>query len=295
MCIRDRDVDIVDFLCNDTNVPVTVTVTLTSGGVATTCSAQVTVLDKIPPTITCVPDLTLDLNANGQTTITPSMIIDMADDNCSFTQTIDVSLLDCSDKGTPTIVTATITDQALNTATCTSTVTVEDNMAPTCTLTPGLIFPPNVTITVDDVLASFTDNCATASVNSTIMPSIFTCMQLGTQTVTVTVDDGCGNTSTCSVDVSIQDNSVPTAVCQDITVNLDALGNVAVDGNDIDGGSFSACGSSFIFSANPNSFDCSDVGANIVILTVTSTGGTTSTCTALVLSLIHISEPTRPY
>ena len=279
------DVDIVDFLCNDTNVPVTVTVTLTSGGVATTCTAQVTVLDKIPPTITCVPDLTLDLDANGQATITPSMIIDMADDNCSFTQTIDVSLLDCSDKDTPTIVTATITDQAQNTATCTSTVTVEDNMAPTCTLTTGLIFPPNVTITVDDVLASFMDNCATASVNSTIMPSIFTCMQLGTQTVTVTVDDGCGNTSTCSVDVSIQDNSVPTAVCQDITVNLDALGEAEVDGVDVDGGSFSACGSTFTFSVNPNIFDCTDVGPNIVILTVTSTGGTSSTCTAVVTIL----------
>ena len=276
------EVDQVEFLCNDTNNPVTVTVTLTSGGVETTCTAVVTVEDKLLPTVTCVNDFTLDLNVNGEATLTPSMIIATADDNCSFNQVIDVSLLNCSNKASATLVTATVTDQANNTATCTTNVSVEDNMDPICTLTAGLVFPPNVMIEVADVLATFTDNCATVSSSSTIAPSIFDCSQLGTQMVTVTVNDDCGNSSTCSVDVEIEDSSVPTAVCQDITVSLDGGGMVMIEGVDVDGGSSSACGTAFTFDVDPDNFDCGDIGDNAVILTVTSSGGTSSTCSAVV-------------
>jgi uncharacterized repeat protein (TIGR01451 family) len=285
------ELDIVEFLCNDTNNPVLVTVTLTSGGTTTTCTADVTVEDKIDPTVTCVNDFTLDLNANGIATLTPSMIIATSDDNCSFIQEIDVTQLTCDNKDNATTVTATVTDQVGNTVTCTTDVSVEDNMDPVCTLTAGLIFPPNVTIEVADVLATFTDNCSDVSSSSTIAPSMFTCMELGMNTVTVTVNDDCGNSSTCSVDVDIQDNSVPTAVCQDITVSLDGGGMVMIEGADVDGGSSSACGTSFTFSVNPDAFDCGDIGDNNVVLTVSSTGGSSSTCTAVV-TVEDVTPPT---
>ncbi len=285
------DLDVVEFLCNDTNNPVCVTVTLTSQGTTTICTSKVTVLDPILPTVTCVGDFTLDLNADGQATLTPSMIIATADDNCSFNQVIDVSVLNCTNKASATIVTATVTDQANNTATCTTNVSVEDNMDPVCTLTTGLVFPPNVMIEVADVLATFTDNCATVSSASTIAPSIFDCTQLGTQTVTVTVNDDCGNSSTCTVDISIEDSSVPTAVCQDITVSLDGGGMVMIEGVEVDGGSSSACGTAFEFSVTPDNFDCQDVGDNMVVLTVTSTGGTSDTCSAVV-TVEDVSPPT---
>ncbi len=275
--------DITSFLCNDISAPVCVTVTLTpSSGSPVTCQSKVTVEDKILPTINCEADFTLDLDANGQATITPAMIVDNAADNCGVTQTINVAQLDCSDKVAPTIVTATATDQAGNTATCTTAVSVEDNMAPSCTLLTGLTFAPNVPITVADVFDTFSDNCATASSSTTIMPSMFDCSMTGTQTVTVTVNDDCGNSGTCQTDVEIVDNSVPTAVCQDITVSLTASGNVVVSGADVDGGSSTPCGSTLTFELNPSVFNCNSIGDNVVTLTVTSSGGQSATCTATV-------------
>jgi hypothetical protein len=51
---------------------------------------------------------------------------------------------------------------------------------------------------------------------------------VGAQTVTLTVTDANGNTSTCDATVTIEDNIAPTAICQNITVQLDATGNVTI-------------------------------------------------------------------
>jgi hypothetical protein len=42
------------------------------------------------------------------------------------------------------------------------------------------------------------------------------------------VTDANGNTSTCDATVTVEDNIAPTAICQDITVQLDATGNVTI-------------------------------------------------------------------
>ena len=46
------------------------------------------------------------------------------------------------------------------------------------------------------------------------------------------------------------DSTPPTAVCQDITVQLDANGTVSITAADIDGGSFDNCGIASITSYN---------------------------------------------
>jgi hypothetical protein len=46
--------------------------------------------------------------------------------------------------------------------------------------------------------------------------------------VTLTVTDANGNTSTCDATVTVEDNIAPTAICQNITVQLDATGNVTI-------------------------------------------------------------------
>jgi hypothetical protein len=55
--------------------------------------------------------------------------------------------------------------------------------------------------------------------------------------VTLTVTDANGNTSTCDATVTIEDNMAPTALCQNITVQLDATGNVTITPAQIDNGS----------------------------------------------------------
>ena len=71
----------------------------------------------------------------------------------------------------------------------------------------------------------------------------------------------------------------PVAECQDFAVNLDLTNfQASILVSDINNGSTADCGLQSI-TVNPSLFDCGDVGENTVTLT---------------LSLIHISEPTRP-
>jgi subtilisin-like proprotein convertase family protein len=78
------------------------------------------------------------------------------------------------------------------------------------------------------------------------------------------------------------DTTPPTAVCMDITVQLNALGSVTITGADIDGGSTDNVAIATLM-ASPSSFTCSDAG-NVVMatLTVTDTSNNMSTCTAMV-------------
>ena len=121
-------------------------------------------------------------------------------------------------------------------------------------------------------------------------PNAFTSADLGVNTVTLTVTDVNGNTSTCTADVTVTDLTPPTAVCQDITVNLDASGNITITGADIDGGS-SDNGVIVSLVATPNSFTCAEVGANNVTLTVTDDGGLTDQCIAVV-TVVDNTAPT---
>ncbi|MEY8867889.1 hypothetical protein AB9K24_00150, partial [Meridianimaribacter flavus] len=93
--------------------------------------------------------------------------------------------------------------------------------------------------------------------------------------------DNNGNVSTCSATVTVEDNTAPTAVCQNATVVLDASGNGSITTSDIDNGSNDACGIASM-SLDQTSFDCSNVGANTVTLTVTDNNGNVSTCSATV-------------
>ncbi len=80
---------------------------------------------------------------------------------------------------------------------------------------------------------------------------------------------------------SAPDNTDPIAVCQNITVELDENGEVIVAASEVDGGSSDNSGS-YTLSLDQNTFDCSDIGTNSVILTVTDPSGNTDTCTATI-------------
>src|SRR5690606_20519572 len=65
---------------------------------------------------------------------------------------------------------------------------------------------------------------------------------VGDTTVTLSVTDSDGNTSTCEFTVTVVDNETPIAVCQDLTVDLDASGVATITAADVDNGSTDNCG-----------------------------------------------------
>ncbi|MBS9461870.1 gliding motility-associated C-terminal domain-containing protein, partial [Flagellimonas sp. 389] len=100
-------------------------------------------------------------------------------------------------------------------------------------------------------------------------------------TVTMTVTDPSGNSDTATATVTVRDTISPTAVAQDITVQLDATGNASITAADMDNGSTDNC-SIASYGLDATAFTCSDVGNNTVTMTVTDPSGNSDTATATV-------------
>jgi hypothetical protein len=259
-------------------------VTLTvndNNGNSSTCVAVVTVQDVTAPTAVC-QNITVQLDAAGLTTITGAMIDNLSSDVCGIASlTASPNSFTCTEVG-PNTVTLTVIDVNGNSSTCTSIVTVEDNVAPTLTcqdITIPLDAIGNASILTIDVVSNSQDACGIASLTADV--TTFDCTNVGPNTVTVTAVDNNGNISTCASTVTVTDVTPPTAICQNITVQLDAAGSASIVAADIDNGSSDVC-TAVSLSASQTSFDCSMVGPNNVTLTVTDTYGNASTCVAVV-------------
>nr|MBX2828925.1 HYR domain-containing protein [Flavobacteriaceae bacterium] len=270
------------FTCVDTAAPVSVTLTVTdSSGNTDTATANVTVVDTTAPVANC-QDITVPLDASGNATITAADVDAGSTVSCgSATVGIDVSTFDCSNIG-PNNVVLSVTNASGLTTQCTAIVTVEDSLAPVANcqdITVILDATGNASILPSDIDAGSADNCGIAS--TSLDMSSFTCADVGANTVTLTVTDVNGNTANCIAIVTVLDDINPTAVCQNITLSLDGNGMATITPDQIDGGSSDFCGIASM-SVSPNTFDCSNLGANTVTLTVTDTSGNTDTCTAIV-------------
>ncbi|MFT5918911.1 MAG: PKD repeat protein [Granulosicoccus sp.] len=199
----------------------------------------------------------------------------------------------CADAGTVVPVTLTATDNLGNSSSCVANVTVQDNVGPTplcLVVTPpfALDITGNLTIIAADIDNGSNDACGILPFS--IAPSAFTCADVGTpQIVTLTVTDNNSNSNSCMSTISIVDNTPPNAVCQNITVHLNAGGNAVAFVSDVDNGSSDECGLAAP-SLNLSAFDCDDLGDNNVVLTITDNNGNTSNCNAVV-SVVDTTSP----
>ena len=157
-----------------------------------------------------------------------------------------------------------------------------DNIPPTAICKNVLIqlgSTGTITITPNYLDNGSSDNCGID--NMTLSKNTFTCADLGLNTVTLTVTDLAGNSSTCIGTVLVQDLVLPTAICQNKTIYLDVNGNASITTSDIDNGSTDNCSIASI-SLNKTNFTCADLGLNTVTLTVIDGNGNSSNCTATV-------------
>ena len=250
-------------------------------GNISTGTAIVTIQDTVLPTV-ITQDITVQLDAAGNATISATQINNGSTDNCGIaTMTVSPNTFNCNNIGANT-VTLTVTDANGNISTGTAIVTIQDTVLPTVVtqdITVQLDASGNATITAAQVNNGSTDNCGIATM--TVSPNTFTCANVGANTVTLTVTDVNGNISTGTAIVTIQDTVLPTVITQDITIQLDAAGNATITAAQIDNGSTDNCGIATM-TVSPNTFTCANVGANTVTLTVTDVNGNISTGTAIV-------------
>jgi uncharacterized protein YrzB (UPF0473 family) len=238
--------------------------------------------DNVSPIAVC-QNITVQLDATCNVSITAADIDNGSSDICGVASvSVSPSAFTCADVGDNT-VTLTVTDVNGNVSTCTAVVTVEDDFPPT------IACPADITVNTDIGMcgkvvnypvAIGQDNCSitVSQTGGLASGSIF---PIGINTVEFTATDNSGNTTVCSFTITVTDNELPTMVCQNITIQLDASGNASINAADVDGGSTDNCGISTI-AVSPNTFDCSDIGNNLVVLTITDVNGNSNTCTAIV-------------
>ncbi|MDB5224109.1 MAG: Por secretion system C-terminal sorting protein [Chitinophagaceae bacterium] len=179
-----------------------------------------------------------------------------------------------------THITYSYTD--ITTQTCSFDITVTDQDPPVArckNVTVQLDETGNGTLTAAQVDNGSTDGCGIQSMS--LSKTSFNCSDPSSNTVTLTVNDVHGNSSTCNATITVEDNVPPVAKCKNVTVYLDATGNGSITTDQINDGSTDACGIKSL-SLDITTFNCTNKGNNTVTLTVTDNHDNSSTCTSTV-------------
>ncbi len=190
---------------------------------------EITVEDTTPPVITCPADVTVECDqltdpANTGT----ATAIDNCDDSPGITYSDSVS------GSCPMIITRiwTADDESDNASFCVQTITVQDTTGP---VIAGV--PADVTVECDSVPApanlTATDNCDPG------VPVIFNetridgdCPDSYTLTRTWTATDDCGNTTTETQIITVQDTPPPVITCpSDVVLECPADTSVEANGS----------------------------------------------------------------
>ncbi|HHM20998.1 MAG TPA: T9SS type A sorting domain-containing protein [Bacteroidetes bacterium] len=178
------------------------------------------------------------------------------------------------------------TDPAIpNPFTCIQVIKVEDKVAPSISC-PGPVYYDaaaggcSASLTLPPALVS--DVCSGYGVK-VLTPygvvngngGLLLNVPVGTHTLTYVATDDCGNVSSCSVPLIIQDNTPPVAVCDEhTTVSLTADGTAIISAEVFDDGSEDNCEIDFfevrrmtdVSFSDHISFYCSDIGTPVMVV-----------------------------
>lgn len=250
-------------------------------GAFSTCEARVEVVDHTPP-VALARGLTLELNANGQASISPADVDAGSHDNCGpVTLSLNRTHFDCSDPG-HLQVRLTVTDASGNVAEAIADITIVD-------YTPPVIQAKDVTLRLDEngratlsaegLISGVSDNCGIGNVSAS--QTEFSCEHLGQNQVFITAEDVRGNRSTAMVTVTVQDSIPPVISTQNISLYLDAAGKATLTAEQVDAGSRDNC-ALVNLSIDRETFDCNDIGEQRISFTATDAAGNFSEASVIV-------------
>ena len=266
-------------------------------GNADSTTATFSIVDNTPPVITRgASALTVDCDGEGNLAQLQTWLDNhggaLATDNCgevSWQNNYQFAEFEttCCNSGSVRVEFYAF-DDCGNFALTIGTFTITDDQAPIFTVPADTIISSgencqyNASVEVTGNVTDATDNCCDeVTVNFTDEVEQGNCAGEWIISRTWAVSDACGNTATQVQTITIIDNTAPTAVCKDLTVQLDSFGVATITAADLDGGSSDNCGIDTMFISQYD-FTCDYLGNNNVTLTVVDNCGNTSTCEATV-------------
>ncbi len=284
--ITSLSLDQSDFDCNTLGTRTIILNATHIDGSSSSCEAQIQVRENVPPTPVC-KDVTVQLDDKGSLTLDASVFDNGSTDNCGisdlyFSDYSSSKTFVCSDVGVYQLYDIIVEDYNSNLAYCSVTFTLEDKTPPVV-LTQDVTIQLDVsgmgTISTNDIDNGSNDACGIKEL--ILDKSEFSYNDLGQNKVFLTVTDNNNNTASQEATVTVQENLAPTALCQNVTVQLDENGNGSTSASAIDNGSHDGSGIKEL-SLDLTDFNCNHIGDNPVVLTVTDNAGNSSTCEAMV-------------
>ncbi len=214
------DVDSIGFVPPSSEGVITRTFYLTDacGNVDSSCVQVITVVDNLPPMVTCPPDIEVQCgddtgpNATGNAQLT---------DDCGDPLNLELTFTDVTTGfgggcGAGTIIrTFTGTDPDGNAATCQQNITVTDDIVPVFDVPPSITV--DCDIDFDDLsltgeISNVSDCSAIADTSYSDMSGMISCTGVGEITRTWSVTDACGNVGTAVQMIYIQDTVPPNLI-----------------------------------------------------------------------------------
>jgi hypothetical protein len=281
---KQRSLSLSNFTCANVGPNAVILTVQDSSKNQKTCTSIITVADTTKPVAKC-KNVNLFLNAQGEATLSAAQVDNGSTDNCvsSLQLSLDRTLWTCDQLGFQQ-VTLTAKDQSNNQNSCVAQIMVFDTVLPRVVckdLTIYLDASGKASANPEQADGGSTDNCGLLR-NKSLSKNLFTCANLGKNTVLFTTEDASSNFRSCSLTITVLDTLKPKAQCRNINAYLNANGVVSVSADSVNNGSFDNCGKIKSIELSATQYTCANVGPNPVTLTVRDSSGNTSTCSAII-------------